>query len=301
MHRAELIPLLLLGLVISWRDVGLGAQSGPAVLVGAADIARCTRTEHELTAKLVDRIEGTVFTAGDHAYPYGRPQDFLNCYDPSWGRHRRRTRPAPGNHDYDFADGAAYFDYFGANAGPRGLGYYSYDLGAWHVVALNSNANASSWGAAQERWLVDDLRTHPAVCTLAYWHHPRFSSGERYGDQLHVATLFRIIYDHGVDVLVAGHDHIYERFAPQNPEGKADPSGVREFIAGTGGGRRYNIGSIKPNSEARSNTTAGVLKFTLYPTSYDWEFIPVAGRRLLVLSRFTDKGNAACSTRSAAK
>jgi hypothetical protein len=301
MRRAELIRLLLLGLMISWRGFGLGAQTGSAVLVGAADIARCTRTDHEYTAQLLDGIQGTVFTAGDNAYPYGRPQDYLNCYHPTWGRHLERTRPAPGNHDYDFADAGAYFDYFGANAGPRGLGYYSYDLGAWHVIALNSNANAKSWGAAQERWLVDDLKAHSAVCTLAYWHHPRFSSGKKYGDQLHVATLFRILYDHGADVLITGHDHIYERFAPQNPEGKADPAGIREFIAGTGGARRFGIGAVKPNSEVRSNTTPGVLKFTLNPASYDWEFMPIAGRRLLVLSRFTDQGSAACTTRSAVK
>jgi hypothetical protein len=207
----------------------------------------------------------------------------------------------PGNHDYDVAEASAYFQYFGANAGPAGRGYYSYDLGAWHVIALNSNPNAKSWGAQQESWLVEDLKAHTAVCTLAYWHHPRFSSGQRYGDQEHVSSLFRILYDYGVDVLVAGHDHIYERFAPQNPAGKADQSGIRQFIAGTGGARRFGIGAIKPNSEVRSNTTPGVLKFTLHPRSYDWEFIPISGRRFLVLSRFTDNGSASCSTRSITK
>jgi hypothetical protein len=274
----------------------LNAQMAPPVLVGAADIARCSRTEHWLTAGLLDKIEGTVFTAGDHAYPYGRSEDFLNCYHPTWGRHRQRTRPVPGNHEYDQPEAGPYFEYFGAVAGPAGRGYYSYNLGAWHVIALNSNPVAKSWNA-QESWLVQDLKAHPAVCTFAYWHHSRFSSGKDYGDQPHMARLFRILYDHGVDVLVSAHDHIYERFTPQNPEGKADPRGIRQFIAGTGGARRYGIGTIKPNSEVRDSRTAGVLKFTLHPTSYDWEFIPVAGRRFLIYPRFTDQGTASCSGR----
>jgi hypothetical protein len=283
---------LALGLFVACAAPGVAAQPAPAVLVGAGDIARCGRAGAEATAKLLDSIEGTVFTVGDHAYPYGTKNDFLNCYDPTWGRHRKRTRPSPGNHDYHVPDAAPYFEYFGANAGPAGRGYYSYNLGAWHIIALNTNPGASSWGAAQENWLIKDLRQNVAVCTLAYWHHPRFSSGARYGDQLHVANLFRILYDHGVDVLISGHDHIYERFPPQNPAGKADPLGIRQFIAGTGGARLYSIGTIKWTSEVRNTTAHGVLKFTLHATRYDWQFISIAGQR------FRDGGTAQCSLKA---
>ena len=204
------------------------------------------------------------------------------------GRPRRRTRPAPGNHDYGTRQATPYYTYFGANAGPAGRGYYSYDLGAWHIVSLNSNSGAASWGAAQEEWLRQDLKANPASCVLAYWHHPRFSSGRNHGDQPHMDALYKIIYQHGVSVLVSGHDHIYERFAPQNPQGKADAKGVRQFIAGTGGAPLYQIGAVKPNSEVRNGNFHGVLAFTLNPTSYDWEFIPVAGQT------FRDRGSAAC-------
>jgi hypothetical protein len=278
----------MLALVTSYPAL-LRAQPADPVLVGAADIARCRSAASEATAKLLDHIKGTVFTAGDNAYPNGTLGDFLECYNPTWGRHRERTRPAPGNHDYDAAQAGSYFQYFGDHAGPASRGYYSYNLGAWHIIALNSNPNAKSWGVAQESWLVKDLQANAATCTFAYWHHPRFSSGQRYGDHLHVDNLFRILYEHGTDVLIAGHDHIYERFAPQNPAGTADRLGIRQFIVGTGGARLYKIGALKPNSEVRNNTAHGVLKFTLHPTSYDWEFIPIAGQK------FHDGGTAKCS------
>lgn len=275
------------------------AQSASPVLVGAGDIARCSRSQPEATAKLLDGIEGTVFTAGDNAYPTGTRADFLNCYDPTWGRHLERTRPSPGNHEYDVAGAAPYFEYFRENAGPPGRGYYSYKLGAWHILSLNSNTNAKSWGAAQEQWLVEDLKANAAACTLAYWHHPRFSSGEKYGDNPHMANIFRILYDHGADVVVAAHDHMYERFAPQDPAGKADPLGIRQFIAGTGGARLYGIGTIKANSEARNNTAHGVLKFTLHATSYDWEFVPIPARWFAPWRSFRDSGTGQCSVEEA--
>ena len=268
--------------------MGSPAQSGPAFLVGAGDIADCDRGRGEATAKLLDGIIGTVFTAGDHAYPNGTAREFVECYDVSWGRHRNRMRPAPGNHDYGTAQAAPYFKFFGANAGPAGRGYYSYDLGAWHIVSLNSNLDAASWGAAQEEWLRDDLKANLARCVLTYWHHPRFSSGKDHGDHPHMNALYKILYQHGVSILVSGHDHIYERFAPQNPEGKADAKGVRQFIAGTGGAPLYRIGAVKPNSEVRNGNFHGVLAFTLNPTSYEWEFRPVAGQT------FRDRGSAAC-------
>jgi hypothetical protein len=165
-------------------------------------------------------------------------------------------------------------------------------LGDWHVVSLNSNNNARSWGVAQEEWLRKDLASNPSNCTLAFWHHPFFSSGKTYGNVTHTANLFRILYEYGVAALISGHEHLYERFAPQDPDGRADPKGIRQFIAGTGGAPLYKFGTIKANSEVRNNVTHGVLKFTLNPTGYDWEFIPVAGQT------FSDRGSASCPSRS---
>ena len=275
--------------------LSLRAQLPSPVLVGAGDIAVCGSSQSEATAKLIDHIEGSVFTVGDHAYANGKASEFLKCYDPTWGRHLKRTHPAPGNHDYGSPDAAPYFNYFRGNAGPVGRGYYSYNLGAWHIITLNSNRSARSWGVAQEDWLIKDLTANPTTCTLGYWHHPRYSSGKNHGDHAHMQNLFKILYEHGTDVVIAGHDHIYERFAPQNPEGKADLLGIRQFIAGTGGADLYKIGTIKANSEVRNNTAHGVLKFTLHPTSYVWEFIAVPGQK------FRDSGTAQCSTQKTDK
>jgi hypothetical protein len=264
------------------------AQSAAPVLVGAGDIAICGSDRSEATARLLDKIPGTVFTAGDNAYPDGSAQQFSECYGPSWGRHKQRTRPALGNHDYKTSQAAPYFKYFGAIAGPTGRGFYSYDLGAWHIVALNSVANSASWGKSQEEWLTKDLAATSSACKLAYWHHPYTSSGNTHGDSPHMRRLFTILYRFGADVGVSGHDHIYERFAPQDPDGKADGRGVRQFIAGTGGETLYQIGMVKANSEVRNATTHGVLKFTLHAASYDWEFIPIAGQT------FRDLGSAKC-------
>jgi len=224
------------------------ATSSTAVLVGAGDIANCAEGQSEQTARLLDNIPGTDFTAGDNAYSHGTAQEFVECYGLTWGRHRARTRPAPGNHDYESPQAAPYFKYFGANAGPPGRGFYSYDVGSWHVVSLNSNRNAESWGAAQEEWLHADLQANRSDCIAAYWHHPRFSSGSEYGDHAYMNALYKILYESGVSLLISGHDHIYERFAPQDPNGKADSRGVRQFIVGTPAGR----GSIR---SARSKPT----------------------------------------------
>ncbi len=265
------------------------SRSGDAVLVGAADIANCDERQSELTARLLDKIPGTVFTAGDNAYSHGTAQEFVECYGLTWGRHRSRTRPAPGNHDYESPQAAPYFKYFGDNAGPAGRGYYSYDLGAWHVVSLNSNRNAKSWGAAQEDWLRADLQANRSHCVAAYWHHPRFSSGNKYGDHAYMNALYKILFARGVSLLISGHDHIYERFAPQDPKGESDLHGVRQFIVGTGGARLYSIGKVKANSEVRNTVAHGVLKLTLHPDRYEWEFVPVAGQS------FHDRGTASCA------
>jgi len=258
------------------------------ILVGAGDIAYCSDDGDEATASLLDGISGTVFTTGDNAYPDGTAEEFANCYGPSWGRHVERTRPSPGNHDYHTAEAAGYFGYFGSMAGEPGKGYYSYDLGAWHIIVLNSTISVAK-GSTQEQWLRADLAAHPVTCTLAYWHYPRFSSGTVHGSDPSMQPLWQALYDYGADVVLAGHEHNYERFAPQDPSGIADPvRGIRQFVVGTGGRSRYAFGVPIANSEVRNNDTYGVLKLTLHPTSYTWEFIPEAGKT------FNDSGEAPC-------
>lgn len=257
------------------------------VLVGAGDIATCGSPGAEETAKLLDQIEGIVFTSGDNAYEEGKKQEYFSCYEPTWGRHKERTRPSPGNHKCKTSDAHPYFEYFEENAGPTGRGYYSYDAGTWHIVSLNSNISARA-GSAQVRWLREDLATHPAKCTLACWHHPVFSSG-KHGNDARRREVWRVLYEFGADVVVNGHDHIYERFAPQTPDGAFDEvKGIREFIVGTGGKSLYRFGTIRANSQVRDNSAFGVLKLTLHTTRYDWEFIPIAGHT------FRDSGSDEC-------
>jgi hypothetical protein len=258
------------------------------VLVGAGDIGRCGEPGAELTAQLLDTIPGIVFTTGDNAYPDGTASDFSHCYGPTWGRHKARTRPSPGNHDYHTADGQAYFAYFGDAAGGASGGYYSYDLGRWHVISLNSEIDMDG-GSPQERWLKDDLVAHARPCTLAYWHEPRFSSGANHGSSRRSAALWEALYQAGAEVVINGHEHIYERFAPQRPDGTVDPQrGIRQFTVGTGGASLYDLGKPLRNSEVRDNQDLGVLKLTLYPAGYTWEFVPVAG------GRTRDSGAAPC-------
>jgi ABC-type transporter MlaC component len=262
------------------------------VLVAAGDIASCVGEGDEATADLLDRLDGVVVTLGDHAYEAGTPIEFAACYDPSWGRHKARTRPSPGNHDYLTPGASGYFEYFGAAAGDPGRGYYGYDLGAWRVIALNSNCDeigGCGAGSPQERWLREELAANPRRCTLAYWHHPRFSSGPHGSDPVYDA-FWRALYERGAEIVLVGHDHTYERFAPQRPDGSRDPvRGVRQFVVGTGGGGHHGFtGPPIANSEIRNDDTFGVLKLTLYPASYDWEFIPVAGRS------FADRGRSSC-------
>ena len=222
------------------------------------------------------------FTTGDHAYLQGTEAQFRECYDPAWGRLRGRTRPSPGNHDYETPGALPYYSYFGANAGPAGLGYYSYDLGNWHIVSLNS-ITASG---AQVRWLRQDLASVTARCTLAYWHDPVFSSGPN-GPQAQMREVWRILYGAGADVVVNGDDHLYERFAPQDPDGRPDPPGIRQFTVGTGGAPLHSFQAIQPNSQVRTSTH-GVLKLTLKADSYEWEFIPILS------GSFRDSGAGEC-------
>ena len=265
----------------------------PVVFVGAGDIADCSSDDDEATALLLDSlVQDTlpvvVFTAGDNAYDDGSAAQFRDCYQPTWGRHKARTRPAPGNHDYRTSGAAGYFGYFGGAAGDPSRGYYSYNAGDAHVIVLNSNVSMSA-GSAQEQWLRADLAASTAQCTVAIWHHPRFNSGTHHGNDDRTAPLWDALYDAGADVVITGHEHTYERFAPQTSAGVPDAArGLREFVVGTGGKSHYDFGTPLATSEVRDATTYGVLKLTIGVDSYAWEFVPVAG------GTFTDSGTANC-------
>jgi calcineurin-like phosphoesterase family protein len=232
-----------------------------------------------------------VLALGDEQYENGSLADFKAAYDPAWGVLKRITYPAPGNHEYGTPGAAGYYAYFGARAGARSQGYYSFDIGGWHLIALNSNCGAiggCNFASPQGRWLRADLAAHPSACTLAYWHHPRFSSGP-HGNDARFGDFWRILYDGGADVVLVGHDHHYERFAPQTPGAGADPKrGIREFVVGTGGRSHYPFVTPRANSQVRNSTTFGVLALTLRPNGYDWRFVPEPGQS------FTDAGTSSC-------
>jgi hypothetical protein len=263
-----------------------------ATLLAAGDIASCSSNGDEATAALLDgRPNAAVATLGDNAYESGTASEFARCYDPTWGRQKARTHPAIGNHEYGVAKAAGYFAAFGAAAGEAPLGWYSYDLGDWHVIVLNSNCEmvGCATGGTQETWLRADLAAHPAMCTLAYWHHPRFSSGTTHGSSTAVLPLYTALYEAGADVILNGHEHNYERFAPLDPTGKPDDArGIREFVAGTGGVSHYPFGTPLPGSEVRNDNTFGLLALTLRAGGYSWQFVPEAGKS------FTDSGSAGC-------
>lgn len=290
----------------------------PIVLAVAGDIALCRDGQDqyaEATAKLLEALpEALVFTAGDNVYQDGTWNEFVDCYDRSWGRKgiKERTLPAPGNHDYGNRrkphEASAYFSYFGAAAANRdtqGKGYYSLDLGDWHIVSLNSDielrlkrdrsldaasrAALADAVAAQRAWLRADLdiaRGKGARCMLGIWHHPRFTSARR-GDNAETGTLWETLSAAGADVLITGHEHIYENFAPRDAGGAPHPGGMREFVVGTGGA---GGGSAR----TAANYHYGVLKLTLSPGGYAWEFLPAAGDGL------RDSGSAGCNNKRAA-
>jgi len=267
------------------------------ILVGAGDIASCKSIEGaRATAKLIENIPGTVFAAGDLAYDGGTAAEFQNCYGTTWGRFKDRTKPALGNHEYHEPTASAYFQYWGAQAGPIGKGYYSYDLGVWHIVVLNTNCDAKGLGGCaagspQELWLRKDLSEHPNACILAYGHHALFSSGvfKRHAVHPELKPLWQDLYAAHADLMISGHEHSYERFAPQDPEGRADPMhGIREIVVGTGGRSHDLLGFAIPNSEVQNVYTYGVIKLTLSPHIYTWEFIPEEGRT------FRDAGAGVC-------
>lgn len=252
------------------------------VLVGAGDISTCSNSNDDQTALLLDNIPGTIFTAGDNAYSSGSSTEYANCYDPTWGRNKARTKPVPGNHDYNTSGAAGYFQYF--NNPPT---YYAYNLGAWRIYALNSEISSSAT-SAQVTWLQNDLAANPNLCVMAYWHQPRWSSGSTHGSNSGMQTLWQVLYNAGADLVINGHEHNYERFAEMNATGSAVSPGLREFVVGTGGNSHYGFGTVLSTSEVRNGTTYGVLKLTLSASGYAWQFVPVAG------STFTDSGSSNC-------
>jgi uncharacterized protein YjdB len=257
----------------------------PVVVLAAGDIATCDGDGDEATAELLDALPGTVLTLGDNAYPMGSEADFNNCYAPTWGRHKDRTRPIPGNHEYQMDGGSGYFNYFGSLAGDPATGYYSYDLGSWHIIALNSQFSGKV-GTPQAEWVRADLAAHQQLCTLAVWHVPLFGQDSA---STRMKNVYQLLYESGAELVLNGHEHNYQRFAPQTADGAADPDrGIREFIVGTGG-RSIGGGTTSfPHREVYNASAFGVLKLTLHTASYDWEFIPVAGKT------FTDRGSTSC-------
>ncbi len=265
------------------------ADTNRPVLLAAGDIARCGNELRGAmaTGRLLDRLQGTILSLGDHAYTTGSAKEFQECYEPTWGRHKGRTRPTPGNHDYFAENGRHYFDYFGENAGPDRRGYYSFEVGGWHIVSLNSNVDAGP-ASPQLQWLRSDLKSHPSVCSLAFWHIPLYSSGD-HGSNPKMRDVWEVLHQFGVDIALAAHDHDYERFSPLDGKGKPDPArGIRQFVVGTGGGGVYRFDRLIPTSEVRNNQSYGILKLTLAASGYDWEFVPAVGT-------FRDSGTATCS------
>ncbi len=252
---------------------------------GEGDVCR-----HYSTAELIE-AEGpdAVLALGDLQYELGLAEAFAASYGPTWGRFKDITYPVPGNHEYA-SGGQGYHQYFASRAGEAGKGWYSFDLGGWHFVALNSNCGAVGGcgpGSPQYQWLDHDLATASARCTIAYWHHPRFSSG-LHGDDPQLGPLWELVYDRGVDIVLTGHDHNYERFAPLDASGARVDSGIRSFVVGTGGKDLRPMGELDPASEAHNTDAAGVLKLVLQPGSYSWEFVPVPGES------YTDTGTGTC-------
>ncbi|MEO8273201.1 MAG: metallophosphoesterase [Chloroflexota bacterium] len=265
----------------------------PNILVGAGDIASCSSSGDEATANLIEAIGGSIFTLGDNVYSNGTSQEFTDCYGPTWGRTsiKSRTRPTAGNHDYNTSGATGYYGYFGAAAGDPTKGYYAYDLGAWRVYVLNSNCGVISCaqGSAQEQWLRGDLVANARACVVAMWHHPRFSSGTAHGSSTTVQPLYQALYDNDAELVLTGHEHNYERFAPQTATGVLDNArGLVEFVVGTGGVGHYALGTPLANSLVRNGTTYGVLRLALSANAWTFSFLPVAGQT------FTDSGAGTC-------
>jgi calcineurin-like phosphoesterase family protein len=273
---------------------GTTGGSGDVVVAAAGDIASCSSNGDESTARLLDTIAPTkVLALGDTAYPDGTAADFSNCYAPTWGRHKAKTSPSVGNHEYHVPAAAGYFGYFGAAAGDPAKGYYAFDLGAWRLYALNSNCGqvACAAGSAQEQWLRADLAANPRSCIAAFMHHPRFASGPSGArrNNTSMAALYQAFYAASGDLWLVGHNHYYERLTHLSPTGAIDTArGIRNFVVGTGGSGHGSFGSPITGSEVRNSSTFGVLRLTLRAGGYDWRFVPISGQT------FTDSGSDTC-------
>jgi hypothetical protein len=252
--------------------------SGTAVLVGAGDVGWCGSSGVAQTARIIDNIQGQVILPGDLAYMRASADDYRRCFDPEWGRFRSRWRPVPGNHEYENPGAQAYFNYFGGAAGPPGLGYYAFRAATWHVLMMNSNVPMTT-GSAQYDWAERELRNNRTRCTAAVWHHPLASSGPN-GLNGHVRDVWHLLQQHGAEIVVSGHDHFYERFAPQDHDYRYTPAGIRQFVVGTGGAPVYRPVTRAPNTEAIVQAH-GVLKLTLAPTTFEWEFIEASTGRTI--------------------
>jgi acid phosphatase type 7 len=272
----------------------LDVDAGPVTIAAAGDISEAEVGHQVETANLVaDGGYDGVLLLGDDQYPAGRLEDYTKYFAPTWGRFMEKLHPTPGNHEYVTPGGAGYFAYFGTRAGDPTRGYYSYDLGAWHLIALNTNnacrAIACDAQSEQLKWLRADLEAHRNRCTLAYFHHPRFCSGQHHGDFAGASAIWDVLYEYGTDVVLNGHEHLYERFDPQDPSGRPDEKrGIRELVIGTGGAENYPLAATKPNSAVRHTGAFGILKMTLKPGAYDWEFVPVRSGEL------ADTGSGVC-------
>ncbi|MGH7508897.1 MAG: metallophosphoesterase family protein [Gemmatimonadales bacterium] len=263
----------------------------PEVILAAGNIAKCGSTSDEATAEILDTLAGTIFTLGDNAFPDGPLEAYSTCYAPSWGRHKARTYATLGNHEYASGTASPSFDYFGDRAGPRDLGYYSLDLGNWHIIVLNINDAVSfEAGSDQDRWLEADLASNTKTCTLAMWHNPRFFSSNTPGYTRNdlVLDVWSRLYAANVDVVLNGHQHQYERFPPMTPLGvRDDARGIRQFNSGTGGESAEMPIALAPEREALTDAF-GILKLTLDDGGYTWEFVPT------VPGLFSDSGSGIC-------
>ncbi|ACM06068.1 putative purple acid phosphatase-like protein [Thermomicrobium roseum DSM 5159] len=263
----------------------------PVILWAVGDAATCRSKQDDEIAAFLAQQPGIIALLGDVVYERGTPEEFARCFDPLYGPLKDRLRPAVGNHEYGSRDAGPYFEYFGARAGLPGQGWYSYDLGEWHIIVLNSNCKpvgGCDEKSPQYQWLKADLTTHPARCTLAYWHHPRWSSGE-HGSFESMQPIWSLLVRSGVDIVLSGHDHDYERFQPLDADGHPDPRhGTMQFVVGTGGRSLRPLGNPLPTSAIGTDTTFGVLRLELYPDHYSWEFVTIPG------ANFTDSGSAAC-------
>ncbi|MBE2195468.1 MAG: metallophosphoesterase [Anaerolinea sp.] len=288
--------LLCFGILLLLPQALIAGET-PVYLIGAGDIAACSSPGDEATARLIEGLidlkRDAVFTAGDNAYPEGSPEDFEKCYGPSWGRFKTITRPALGNHDYATRGAEGYYQYFGEAARPEGFSFYAFEHGEWLILILNSSIDGRMGESIQGKWLQETLEASPHRCAMAIWHHPLHASTttQPYRDRPRdVGDLWRVLYQYGVEVVINGHVHAYERFAPQNPDGELDPKrGIRQFIVGTGGAPLNKPPEKRAaHREVFDSSTWGVIRFELRPDSYAWEFFPVEG------GTFHDSGEAKC-------